>query len=65
MTKGAAVSYTAWVRRAEEHPRVFAALAAGDLPESVARILCQWTNRLPEDQRELADDKLVAAAPRG
>jgi hypothetical protein len=62
VTKGAAVAYTAWVRRAEEHPLVFAALATGDLPESVARILCQWTNRLPEDQRDLADDKLVAAA---
>ena len=65
VTKGAAVSYTAWVRRAEDHPRVLAALATGDLPESVARILCQWTNRLPEDQRDLADDKLVAAALAG
>jgi hypothetical protein len=53
------------VRRAEDHPRVLAALATGDLPESVARILCQWTNRLPEDQRDLADDKLVAAALAG
>src|SRR6188472_719455 len=58
VTKGAAVAYTAWVRRAEDHPRVLAALAAGDLPESVARILCQWTDRLP-------DDKLVAAALAG
>jgi hypothetical protein len=65
VTKGAAVAYTAWVRRAEDHPRVLAALATGDLPESVARILCQWTNRLPEDQRDLADDKLVAAALAG
>ena len=65
VTKGAAVAYTAWVRRAEEHPRVLAALATGDLPESMARILCQWTNRLPEDQRDLADDKLVAAALAG
>ena len=65
VTKGAAVAYTAWVRRAEEHPRVFAAMATGDLPESVARILCQWTNRLPEDQRDLADEKLVAAALAG
>ena len=65
MSKGAAVAYTAWVRRAEEHPVVFAALAAGDLPESVARIVCQWTNRLPEDQRDAADDKLVAAALAG
>jgi hypothetical protein len=65
VTKGAAVAYTAWVRRAEEHPRILAALATGDLPESMARILCQWTNRLPEDQRDLADDKLVAAALAG
>jgi hypothetical protein len=65
VTRGAAVAYTAWVRRAEDHPRVLAALAAGDLPESVARIVCQWTNRLPEDQRDLAEDKLVAAAVAG
>ena len=65
VTKGAAVSYTAWVRRAEEHPVVFTAMAAGDLPESVARIVCQWTNRLPEDQRDAADDKLVAAVAAG
>ena len=65
VTKGAAVAYTAWVRRAEEHPSVFAAMASGDLPESVARIVCQWTNRLPEDQRDPADDKLAAAALAG
>jgi hypothetical protein len=62
VTKGAAVAYTAWVRRAEDHPRVRAVLATGDLPESVARIVCQWTNRLPQDQRDAADDKLIAAA---
>jgi hypothetical protein len=65
VTKGAAVAYTAWVRRAEDHPRVLAALATGDLPESAARILCQWTSRLPEDQRDLAEEKLVAAALAG
>ena len=57
VTKGAAMAYTAWVRRAEDHPRVFAALAAGDLSESEARLLCQWTNQLPEDCRDLADDE--------
>src|SRR4029078_7011239 len=29
VTKGAAVAYTAWARRAEDHPRVLAALATG------------------------------------
>src|SRR6266702_1155493 len=65
VTGGAAMAYTAWVRRAEDHPLVFAAMATGDLPESVARLLCQWTNQLPEDQRDAADDKLVAAALAG
>jgi hypothetical protein len=65
VTKGAAVAYTAWVRRAEDHPRVRAVLATGDLPESVARIVCQWTNQLPQDQRDAVDDKLVAAAVAG
>ena len=27
--------------------------------------MCQWTNRLPEDQRDAADDKLVAAVAAG
>jgi hypothetical protein len=65
VSKGAAVAYTAWVRRAGEHPLAFAAMAAGDLPESVARIVCQWTNQLPEDARDAAEDKLVAAALAG
>jgi hypothetical protein len=65
VTKGAAMAYTAWVRRAEDHPRVLAAMAAEDLSESVARILCQWTSRLPEDCRDLADEKLVSAAAAG
>ena len=65
VTRGAAMACTAWVRRAEDHPRVFAAMAAEELSESVARILCHWTNRLPEDCRDLADEKLVAAAAAG
>jgi hypothetical protein len=65
VTRGAAMACTAWVRRAEDHPRVFAAMAAEELSESMARILCQWTNRLPEDCQDLADDKLVAAAAAG
>jgi hypothetical protein len=50
VTKGAAVAYTAWVRRAEDHPRMLAAMATGDLPESVARVLCQLVaaNVLPD-----------------
>jgi hypothetical protein len=65
VTKGAAVANTAWVRRAAEHPQVFAALAAEDLPESVARTICTWTDKLPADCREAADTILISAALAG
>jgi Domain of unknown function (DUF222) len=65
ITKGAAMAYTAWVRRAAAHPLVAQALTAGEISESVARTMCQWTDRLPGDCREAADVILVAAARAG
>ena len=65
VTRAAAVSYTAWARRAAEHPEVFAALAAGELSESVARTICTWTDKLPEDCRLSADAILLSAAQAG
>ena len=65
ITKGAATAYTAWVRRAAAHPQVAQALAAGELSESVARTICAWTDKLPEDCREAADTILVTAARAG
>src|SRR6516225_4546765 len=65
VTKGAAVAYTAWVQRAAEHPRVLAALAAGELSESFGRTICTWTSKLPEDCREAADAILLSAAKAG
>jgi len=65
VTKGAAVAYTAWVRRAAAHPGVAAALAAGEMSESYARTLCSWTDRLPESCRPAADEILVSGAKTG
>ena len=65
VTKGAAVGYTAWVRRVQAHPQVAAALAAGEISESVARTVCQWTDRLPERRQEDADKILLSAAAGG
>jgi hypothetical protein len=65
VTKGAAVAYTAWVRRAAGHPEVAAALAAGEISESFARTICAWTGRLPEDCRPDADAILLGAARGG
>jgi hypothetical protein len=65
ITKGTAVAYTAWVRRAAAHPQVIEALAAGEMSESIARTICGWTGRLPEDCRDAADEILIAAAVAG
>jgi len=65
ITKGAAVGYTAWVRRAAAHPEVAAALAAGQMSESFARTICTWTDKLPEDCRPDADEILLGAAGNG
>ncbi len=65
ITKGAAVAYTAWVRRAAAHPEVAAVLVAGEMSESFARTICGWTGKLPEDCRDAADAILLAAAKGG
>jgi hypothetical protein len=65
ITKGTAVAHTAWARRAAAHPLVAVALAAGEVSESFARTICQWTDKLPEDCRETADRILASAARAG
>ncbi len=65
VTKGAAMAYTAWVRRAAAHPDLAAALAAGEISESFARTLCTWTDKLPPDCRPAADAILLSAAQAG
>jgi Domain of unknown function (DUF222) len=65
ITRGAAASHTAWAKRAETHPRVVAALAAGDLSESCGRVICRWTDTLPQKYREESDELLIAAARAG
>ena len=65
ITSGAAVSYTAWAKRAVAHPEVFAVLAAGDISESFARTVCIWTDKLPAASRDSADAILMAGAVRG
>ena len=65
VSRGAAVAHTAWARRAVTHPRVVAALAAGELSESYGRTICAWTDRLPGDCRPAADAILLSAARAG
>ncbi|HEX5301429.1 MAG TPA: DUF222 domain-containing protein [Streptosporangiaceae bacterium] len=65
ITRGAAVSYTAWAKREVAHPEVFAVLAAGDVSESFARTVCVWTDKLPLASRDAADAILMGAAVAG
>ena len=61
ITRGAAVGHTAWSKRTATHPRVLAALAAGQVPESAGRLICLWTDKLPVEYRDAADEQLLAA----
>jgi uncharacterized protein DUF222 len=66
VTKATAVDHVGWSRRKHTHPRIIAALAAGDLPsKSYARTICTWTDKLPDDCRDNADAILVSAAQMG
>ncbi len=65
ITRGTAVAYTAWARRAAAHPLVAQALAEGTISESYARTICAWTDKLPADCREDADEILAGAAQTG
>jgi hypothetical protein len=66
ITRGAAAGHLGWSRRAAAHPEVAAALAEGRvLTESMARAVCGWTDRLPRDSQQAADEILVAAARAG
>jgi Domain of unknown function (DUF222) len=65
ITRGAAAAHTAWARRAAGHRLVLAAMAAGQISESYARAICTWTDKLPEDSREAAEEILLAAAAAG
>jgi Domain of unknown function (DUF222) len=65
ITRGAAVGHAAWAKRTGTHPKVVAALAAGQVSEPVGRLICLWTSRLPEKFREESDEVLLAAAAAG
>src|SRR5215469_466449 len=65
VTRGAAAGAIGWVRRLNAHPLIGAALAAGELSESWARQICEWTDRLPQAQRGDADEILAGAARGG
>jgi len=53
------------MRRLAVHPRIAQALAAATISLSWARQLCDWTDKLPPDVRDAADQILLDAAAGG
>jgi Domain of unknown function (DUF222)/HNH endonuclease len=65
VTDGVASGAMGWMRRLAGHRAVGDALADGEISESWARQICDWTDKLPEDVRGGADAILLAAAEGG
>jgi Domain of unknown function (DUF222) len=65
VTKAAVVTAVGWARRLAAHPVIAQALADAELSTSWARAMCDWSDRLPDDKREDADQILAAAAAGG
>ena len=61
ITRGAAVGHSAWAKRVATHPKVLAALGAGQVSESAGRVICLWTDKLPRQYRDQGDEQLLAA----
>jgi hypothetical protein len=65
VTGAAASASVRWMRRLRAHRAIAAALGDARISASWARQICDWTDRLPEDARDDADQILLAAAAGG
>ena len=65
ITGGAAYGALGWMHRLAGHHAIGDALGAGEISESWARQICDWTDKLPDDVRGDADVILLGAAAGG
>jgi hypothetical protein len=65
VTGAAASASVGWMRRLRAHRAVAEALCQATISTSWARELCDWTDKLPEEARDDADQILLAAAEGG
>lgn len=56
-----AARHRSWVKRAELHPVVLNGLAGLGVTSCVAKRICGWTGKLPEEHIDAADEILVTA----
>jgi hypothetical protein len=65
ISNGAAGAAVGWDRRLRRHRGIAAAMTAGAVSDSWAREIAQWTDKLPADKRDEADEILLDAAAQG
>lgn len=65
VSKAAAREQAGWMRTFRGHPRLAEALTAGLITDSYAKAFAGWTSRLPDEDRDNADEILLDAAARG
>jgi hypothetical protein len=65
MAKGAASGAVGWEKRLRRHGKIAAVMAAGAISDSWAKDIAGWTDKLPADKRDEADEILLDAAAAG
>ena len=66
VTLGCAAGHVGWSRRVQAHPLVAAALAEGGrVSDSMGKMICEYTDRLPAEDRDAADVILLGVAQAG
>jgi hypothetical protein len=66
VTQGAAAGRVGWSRRVQAHPLVAAALAeGGPVSDSMGKVICDYTGKLPAADRDKADIILLGVARAG
>jgi Domain of unknown function (DUF222) len=65
ISKGAAGAEVAWDKRLRRHGKIAAAMIAGGISDSWAKDIAGWTDKLPADRRDEADETLLDAAAQG
>ena len=66
VTPGCAAGRVGWSRRVRAHPLVAAALAEGGrVSESIGKLICDYTGKLPAADRDAADAILLGVARAG
>ena len=65
MAKGAAGAAVGWEKRLRRHARIADVMTAGDITESWAKEIAGWTDKLPAEKRDEADQILLDAAASG